>query len=196
MRMFSTAKSIISTYLSLALLMGIIGVFVFSILELLNLTNGSVFEDGALPFPIQVTGFFFGALLSLITVPWHIISVKRKGFKLSEANLRVRHVRHLTLPLPYEAAFDKCVYAVQSLDIDDIELKVAIASMGRIEAKTGRSWNGWGDKITISVFKSPNEQTNVTISSKPRWWTALVDNGSNLQNVETLADCLNKKLPA
>lgn len=138
-----------------------------------------------------VSGLLYGFMMTLFVGIYHKRSVKRKGFSLSEDMLRVHQNRNLSLSLPYETAFNDCIRALESLEKSNV--KTADSSTGKIEVTVGWSWKSWGEKITINISKSEDNQTEIDISSRPTLRTTIVDYSKNFENVENISIFLRQR---
>lgn len=101
---------------------------------------------------------------------------------------RVCHRRMLVLDASRETAKNMCLAAIKP--IANASVQEESPTQLRVTAKTGITWRSWGDLITCRIeTTAPNRQT-VAVESRPWLRTTLVDYGSNLRNVDTIASFL------
>ncbi len=139
-------------------------------------------------------GVVFG---SLVTV--HAMAKERSSLShLSPEDRRdaitTRVERQRVLLLDYMSAFDKAKEALATLNASLITEDV---KNGVLVGKTGRSPGGSaGEIVRVTFHQRGDAQTHVTVRSKPRHWTNLIDCGKNLRNVQTVLDTLQSCTPA
>lgn len=139
------------------------------------------------PNPIKaaiMSGLFFGTFMSLILGTLHIFSVKQIAPLRYRELLGVHHTTTLALLLPYNKVFERCLASLNVIGKHKIE-KQDHAS-GKIIAKTGMGWKSSGEIIEFTLNISDEEVRQVTISSKPKRSSALVDNGKGLENIRKI----------
>jgi len=56
---------------------------------------------------------------------------------------------------------------------------------GELHAKTGMTWRGFGEVLTVRVLATGRSLSRVTIRSEPKLKTTTVDYGKAVENVET-----------
>ncbi len=67
---------------------------------------------------------------------------------------------------------------------------------GEIKARTGLSWESWGEMITLVLREKGPKLTSVEIRSRPWLGSSSLDSGKNYCNVEEVARYLNRFAPA
>src|SRR5262249_3985911 len=100
----------------------------------------------------------------------------------------LRHVRALTLDLPYEEAFDACISAARTLgtrtrlhrNLDD----------GTIEARTIPDWRTSGERASFAVQPTSLGRVRIEVTTRPAAGLALLDYGASLANVERIVEYL------
>lgn len=133
-------------------------------------------------------GVVFG---SLVTV--HAIAKERSSLRhLSPEDRRdaitTRVECQRVLVLDYMSSFDKAKEALEKLNASVI---TEDPKNGVLVGKTGRSPGGSaGEIVTVTFNQRGDAQTHVTVRSKPRHWTNLIDCGKNFRNVQTVLDIL------
>ncbi|MCE3234862.1 MAG: hypothetical protein K0Q50_1042 [Vampirovibrio sp.] len=56
-------------------------------------------------------------------------------------------------------------------------------ALNQILIMTPKSFKGYGEKMTISLYAIDENRTKLVIASKPKWWTTLIDYGKNYENI-------------
>jgi hypothetical protein len=138
-----------------------------------------------------LAGVFLGLLTYIILGLLHIQAVKKISNREFSSHLRIHHTRDIDLQLPYDKAYDLCIKSLGH--IKKCSIQNENPSEGRIVMKTGLNWKTWGDTITFDVKRINNNQTRVTVSSRPTARTTIVDYGKNLENVEKIVSFLKNK---
>jgi hypothetical protein len=64
---------------------------------------------------------------------------------------------------------------------------------GELDGKTGTTWNSFGEAISVRVT-GDGPKTTVHISTKPRLWTTVVDNGKGVENIGLFFQYLQSEL--
>jgi len=136
-------------------------------------------------------GVIFGGFMAAILGFLHVRSVQQKGFSGASA-YHVKQSKELVLPFSHEKAFSACLNSLKSLE--KASLSHQDPSRGIIRARTGVTWDTWGDAITfqLTATDSPN-QTRIRVTSEPISSTTLVDYGKNLDNVHRILAFLEEK---
>jgi hypothetical protein len=134
-------------------------------------------------------GMFFGGFMSLTLGSLHHCSVQQMSSGRSQEATGVHHVRHVTMLLPYDAAFDLCFDSLGL--IKECKPQKVDRSQGKITARAGITWRTWGDVVSFEVREVGGEGIQVKVSSRPVVRMTLVDYGKNLENVEKIVGFLN-----
>ena len=121
--------------------------------------------------PAAVSGVVFSAIITGLT--W--------WSDLRNGGGRVRAEREALVPMPAEEAFERCLRALTELNGGTII--AADADTGGIEARTGISWQSFGEVVEVEIEPGV-EGTRLRVRSAPRLKTTLVDYGKNRQNVD------------
>lgn len=135
-----------------------------------------------------VNGVLFGGFMSLIVGSWHISAARKIAHNYDESVLDVVQEREVLLRLSYGEALDLCSRSIETVksgwivDVDPIK--------GLINAKSHMTWKRGGDRIRLELESVGNELVRINVSSRPLIWTNLVDNGSNLDNIQKITEFL------
>jgi hypothetical protein len=136
------------------------------------------------------SGLFFGGSFALLLGLSQVFGSSKGGIQASDTDMTqertlvimgerdevVREVRH---------AFE--TLGVRRVDIDDPQ-------GGVLTGHTSAGLRSWGEHLT-AVVKPRGGVCEVTLSSRPRLPTTLVDSGKNMQNLDAIEQRLLKKLP-
>ncbi|MBN1284982.1 MAG: hypothetical protein JXB47_06270 [Anaerolineae bacterium] len=124
-------------------------------------------------------GIMFGVFMALLLGTLHIYRVKSID---PDASFDVHQTQVISVEMPYDAVFELCRSAVQS--IERCTILGANLRFGSITAKIGMSWWSFGEEILVEVRRGEaDSKTWVSVSSKPALPTTVADYGRNLQNV-------------
>jgi hypothetical protein len=154
------------------------------IIGLMLILSGFPSWQGALFFT-SLVGLFCGGCMSLVFGTMHILGVRKVVGEHAENQLGVRQVRIVKLPLAYSDGFESCIASLKLINKCRIQNRDRL--QGVIEARTGMTWKSLGCAIILAIHKLDDGNTQVTISSRPVWPMTLVDYGSGLENVESIA---------
>ncbi|MCP4373237.1 MAG: hypothetical protein GY797_34800 [Deltaproteobacteria bacterium] len=132
-----------------------------------------------------------GGMMSLSIGSLHIVSAKKVQTEKTEGILNIHQTRSIQLEYPYRKAFELCTLSLKT--IDNCKIQRTDRNKGTIEAKTGITWKTFGDIVSFKIQRLDGDRTQVEVSSKPVWHTALVDYGKNLENVEKIVAFLKSK---
>jgi hypothetical protein len=105
----------------------------------------------------------------------------------SDAPSKVRREARLTIDGNYEAVFDRCESAIRKLGARIISLD---RDSGQIYARTGLTWQSFGERMHISVMRQGDTVCSVALTSDSVIPTTLVDYGKNSKNLEILVENL------
>lgn len=136
-----------------------------------------------------ISGVVFGAIMTGVIGYWHIRSVKRKSSDDYENNYNVEQIKEIDLSISYDQAFKLCIESLDQLKKAKVEDKDY--SQGWIIAKTGITWDTFGDTISFKLTEQEDCNTNIVISSKPTHFQ-IADYGKNLDNVNKIISFLEK----
>lgn len=142
----------------------------------------SFFKGGFNMLEFLALAFFFGFLMSLTIVSWHVNRLKKNGIKeLTNENLSVNQKRIITSNLDQEQLINK-------LKCDSVlgRMKIIPTKSG-IKLKAGTTFWSWGE--TMKIISNPipqDDKYEYHITSKPKLKTTIIDYGKNLENVEKI----------
>ncbi len=147
--------------------------------------------DGILPGILGglVAGIVFGAIMAGVLGYLHVRSVKKKAGDSSNNDYDVNRSKEIELPVSYDEAYKLCIKSLDQLKKPGIKDKNY--SQGLIMARTGKTWDTWGDKVLINLAESKDNKTHVRVSSKPAF-LQVVDYGENLENVNNIISFLEE----
>ncbi len=136
-----------------------------------------------------IAGLSFGISMTIIISLTQYISLKRKGYIISEETSGVHHTRAFVVYLPYDMTFDLCLNSL--ITITKCQVKSVDWQRGIIIARKGMDWLTTGDVISFKIRRIDRNRTDIQVSSKPLIPTAIVDYGSNLDNVERISSFIS-----
>jgi len=130
-------------------------------------------------------GIFFGTVMALGLACLHASRTK---------DLRVKHKRWGVIRKPLQEAKDLCIEALTAIHHKVRIHKVDGSRFGEvlIEAKKGLTMRTNGDVICCQILTIMPDCQVIQVASEPKWRAAMVDYGSNLENVETVVDLLEQ----
>jgi len=137
-----------------------------------------------------LAGIFFGGLMAGILGYWHSKSVKQKASGDSEEDYNVKQSKEIEIPVSYDKAYELCIKSLDKLKKPEITTKDYYE--GIITAKTGKTWDTWGDTVSFKLTKTTNSTTNIIVSSEPTHYQ-VVDYGKNLGNVNNIISFLEEQ---
>lgn len=137
-----------------------------------------------------ISGLIFGFLMFIILGFLHTRAVSKISGVPSRESIRTFQDRNIKLQLPFERAFDLCIASLGV--IRRCRVQEQDRSHGKIIAKSSVNWKTWGDTISFDITGTGNEETEVSVSSRPTSWSTIVDYGKNLENVEKIVSFLQK----
>jgi hypothetical protein len=106
--------------------------------------------------------------------------VLRRG---PDAPSKVRREARVTIDGTYDAVFDRCESAIRKLGAKIISLD---RDAGQIHARTGLSWQSFGERVDISVMRQGDAACSVVLTSDSVTPIVLVDYGKNSKNLDVL----------
>ncbi len=141
-------------------------------------------------------GLIAGVICSLlgfaVIVPVDIFTKIKCYRKYGLVDFRVRQQRILHIDADYDTiceTFQQEFRAWKGMQLRNKDMK-----RGIIEVETRRSWKTFGEKITVTLLKSGNRRVLVTISSKPRIFTTMLDYSKNFENLERIIQGIKDRL--
>ncbi len=137
-------------------------------------------------------GVSYGSLLALSLGGLDQASIKRLNPDYSEMLLGLHQVQVFTVRRSFDEAFEACISSV--LELRKCQITQQNKEIGAIRADTGMTWKSFGEKIMLTVSSADDHTCTVTISSKPRIPTALMDYGKNVENMRLIIDSLSNRV--
>jgi hypothetical protein len=133
-----------------------------------------------------ITGSFFGLMMAVTMTPFLARQLRRRGFDLDGELPDVDARETVAVPLPPDAALERCRAALDQLRVRTVRTDPASAM---VRGRVPMTWATWGERIECRVH--PAEQgSRVEIRSRPVLRTTLVDFGRNRENVERVSALL------
>ena len=68
------------------------------------------------------------------------------------------------------------------------------SSAGQLDASVGISWRSFGEILSVKITKLGETNTRISVRSKPRIWTTVVDYGKGVENVEIVLRQLQSQI--
>lgn len=137
-----------------------------------------------------LAGAVFGGFMAGVLGYLHNRSVKQKTTDGAESDYDVKQTKEIELPVSYETAYELCIESLDKLNKAEIENKDH--SQGVITAKTGKTWDTWGNTVSFVLTDKSDNVTNILVSSEPTHYQ-VVDYGKNLKNVNTIIAYLEER---
>lgn len=183
----STVRGVAWLYLKICLFTGIAFILLMGLYYLIvsALLIHMVYLGLIFWILIVHAGIFFGVAMSLIMGTLHIMGIKSKHYPVSDEALDVRQKREIFTDLPYDEIFNACISSIDAVKKGRIVSEDR--TKGRIDAQTGWSWKSWGEKISFDIRKQAGDKSVISVTSRPKVGTTLVDYGKNLDNVEKIS---------
>ena len=91
----------------------------------------------------------------------------------------------------FDEAFRLCLESVSALKKGKV--KFADIEGGYIRAKTGISWNSFGNIIEFRLKSITENATEIEVSTKPSLGTTLIDYGESVEIIETIKKSFAEK---
>jgi hypothetical protein len=155
--------------------------FVFGLI--MGLLNG-------LEFGIK-SGLLFGFVMSILSVTMHRQATRKyKDFGYDVSS--VIQERKLKINTDSVDVFIACLNSLEN--IKNCKIIDKDKAKGTIHAKSGSTWQSFGEVLNINILPVDSKFVSVTIESKPKVSITLVDYGKNIKNIESIIDFLNNKI--
>ncbi len=131
-----------------------------------------------------IAGILFGGIMTGILGYLHIRGVERNiTDDADEINHHMKQHRNIELPMSYERAFELCIASLQ--EIEKAEVQSSDYSAGSITARTGTTWDSWGELISFRLTEAEGDGIRVELTSEPST-RQIVDYGKNLENANAI----------
>ena len=129
-------------------------------------------------------GFTWALLVFAVLLPLDVFEKIKCYRKYGFIDFRVRQERTLWIHAEYDSIFDTLQNEFRTWK--KIQLKKKDIKLGIIEIETGRSWRSFGEKVGVTLLKSQDGKVHVTVSSKPKIFTTVIDFSKNFTNVQRI----------
>jgi hypothetical protein len=129
----------------------------------------------------------YGAAMSLVFTGSSWFVARKRG---SDAAVRVRQVRRVTVPAGRRESLDLCETSLTRVRKTRVLARDDRA--GVLTARKGFTWKSFGDDIRFTIVGGDEREQHVEIESRPRIRTTLVDYGSNYDNVTEIVRFLTE----
>lgn len=136
-----------------------------------------------------VSGILYGGAMSLLFGTIQHLSFRGKK---ADAEHSVRQSRTLEIDHNIDDTFNLCLEAYTVLK--RAVIKKVDRQAATIEVRTGANLRTYGELITIKIAPLDAHTSTVTISSRPRVKSTMIDYGRNLRNVNLLALYLREQI--
>lgn len=136
-----------------------------------------------------VSGAVFGSIMALVLGNHHRKSVDKAASEDDENIYHVEQSKTVTLSVPYEDAFALCLKSLETVHAPVIEHKDY--QQGLVTAKTGRTWNSWGNTISYRITSLGENASSIAVTSRPAKFQ-VVDYGENLRQIKRIVSALNE----
>ena len=147
----------------------------------------------SLPYVVGI-GVITGALFGGVMVWWTSRSVRRLTAEgIDPGTMDPAQERSIEVVGDLATVYQSCRCAL--LKLKKLKLVKENPVTGELDAKTGVSWQSFGEVISVRITgDGPN--ATVHISSKPRLSTSTVDLGKGVENVALFVRYLLSEVPA
>lgn len=127
-------------------------------------------------------GSFFGLFLSfsIVTLARVATGADRPG--------PCRQVRAVDLACACDLGIRRALAAMTALP--GASAPALDSATGTLVKKTGMSWKSFGEVVTVAVEPATGDSCRVSIESRPRVRTTIVDYGVNMKNADAVANAL------
>lgn len=135
--------------------------------------------------------FVFGAVFGIGMQFYSDYRTRKIKPDAEEKDFVLPQKRETFLLCSYDEAFDLCLESISRLRKGKI--KIVDKEKGFIKAKTGMSWNSWGNVIELKLKQLTENLTEIEIFAKPISGATLIDNGEGLRAIEILQSIFDRK---
>jgi len=133
-------------------------------------------------------GLFYGTFMTIILGLKHHSSIKSIEPTYGESVSNVNQVRTITIKENTNRTYDLCKQALQ--DLKTCHITKEDRRLGHLHAQTGMTWKSFGERMMLDIAPANNNETKITISSKPKFGGTLIDYGKNAENVQLILNAL------
>lgn len=132
-----------------------------------------------------MSGLFFGLMTTAILSFIQWANLKRTGQSASSV-VKVHNTLQLEIAASKQEAFGLCTHALQQVNKCSIEQ--SNFSLGILTASAGVNWLTWGDEIELHILETAHNRCTISLSSRPKVKTTLIDYGKNRENIRRMVD--------
>lgn len=140
---------------------------------------------------ILLTAFSVGAIIGIILQIYNDYKIRETEVEATEEQFATHQTRRISLLCDFDEAFELCIKSIEDLKKGRIEL--TDHKNGLIKAKTGMSFNSFGNIIEFNLKAITEILTEIEISTKPFVSITLIDYGKSIKIVKTLTDFFDAK---
>lgn len=136
-------------------------------------------------YKIIKTSVFFGLAMSVVFIALQVYRLNQMGVtELSKENISVVQKRVFLSNLTK-------VKVIERINIDPTcsKMKIKKTDTG-LKLSTRMSMKSWGENVYVDIIPAEENKIRITITSKPKIKTTIVDLGKNLENVNLLSKLL------
>ncbi len=131
-----------------------------------------------------VGGVIWAVLVFAVFLPLDVFEKIKCYRKYGFIDFRVHQEHILCIHAEYDTIFNALQNEFRTWK--KIQLKKKDIKLGIIEIETGRSWRSFGEKVGVKLLKSQDGKVHVTISSRPKVVTTVIDFSKNFENVQRI----------
>lgn len=136
-------------------------------------------------YKIIKTSIFFGLAMSIVFIALQVYRLNQMGVtELSKENISVVQKRIFLSNLTKAKV-------VERINIDPVcsKMKIRKTDTG-LKLSTRMSMKSWGENIYVDITPDEDNKIKISVISKPKIKTTIVDLGKNLENVNLLSKIL------
>ena len=167
-----------------------IGALAFGFLSgiFLSIINASL-EGFALGL---VAGLIWAVLVFVVILPLDVFTKIKCNLKYGFVDFRLHQQRTIRIAADYITILDTSQKVFQSQK--KMYLRKKDAKRGIIDAEVGRSWRSFGERMTVTLNWDQGSKVFVTVSSRPKISTTMIDFSKNFENVELIIQGIRNRL--
>ncbi len=135
------------------------------------------------------SGAVFGGIMALVLGSHHRKSVHKAAPEDDEGKYDDRQSKTVTLSVPYEDAFALCLKSLETVHAPVITHKDY--QQGLVTAKSGMTWNSWGNTISYRITAVDENTSSVEVTSRPPKFQ-IADYGENLRQIQRIVSVLQE----
>lgn len=129
----------------------------------------------------------------LLVIPVDVFFKVKFYLKYRITNFDIIQERRFRVDQDFTSIFNIVTEVLESRK--KVEIIKKDVKRGVIEAEVGWSWRSFGEKITVKFLRGAgNDKVIVTVSSKPKIFTTMIDCSKNFENVQLIIQAVEKRL--